>query len=144
MMVRQMVKTGSVFAQYLVPLLLLLGTAITSVKDLSRSMTYESVTGSGWFSKRGRPRKLDALNWRQFEELVHEYFRRNGYAVAETVPGPDDGVDLELRKDGKKATVQCKHWQRKGGRQGRAGATGRHDCGRSGRMLCSDQRDLHR
>lgn len=112
-MVRQLVISISPIAMYVVPLLLLLGTAITSLKNLSRSMTYESVTGSGWFSWRKRCNGLDSLDWRQFEELVHEYFRRDGYSVAETVAGPDGGVDLQLRKDGVKATVQCKHWRKK-------------------------------
>ena len=29
----------------------------------------------------------------------------------ETPEGPDDGVDLVLRKDGEKTYVQCKHWK---------------------------------
>src|SRR5690606_17948127 len=56
---------------------------------------------------------LGSLGRRQVEEIVHEYFRRNGYSVAETVAGPDGGVDLQLRKGGVKATVQCKHWRKK-------------------------------
>lgn len=112
-MVRQLVISVSSIAKYMVPLLLLLGTAITLLKNLARSMTYDSVTGSRWFARRKGSRNLDSLSWRQFEEVVQEYFRRNGYAVAETVAGPDGGVDLQLRKDSMTATVQCKHWQKK-------------------------------
>lgn len=112
-MIRQLVISISSIAMYVVPLLLLLGTAITSLKNLARSMTYDSVTGSGWLSWRRGSRSLDSLGWRQFEEIVHEYFRRNGYSVAETVAGPDGGMDLQLRKSGVKATVQCKHWRKK-------------------------------
>lgn len=112
-MVRQLVISISSIAKYVVPLLLLLGTAITSLKGLTRSMTYDSVKGSGWFLRRKSSKSVDSLSWRQFEELVHEYFRRNGYSVVETVAGPDGGVDLQLTKGGVKATVQCKHWRKK-------------------------------
>lgn len=108
-MVRQMIITFS----YVAPSLLLLGAAITGLKNFSRSMTYDSVKGAGSFLWRNRTDKVDALSWRQFENLIHEYFRRNGYAVTEAVTGPDGGVDLHLRKDGANATVQCKHWRKK-------------------------------
>lgn len=112
-MVRQLLISMSSIAMYVVPLLLLLGTAIAALKRLARSTIYDSVTGSGWFSRRRGSRSLDSLSWRQFEEIVHEYFRRNGYSVAETVAGADGGVDLQLRKGAVKATVQCKHWRKK-------------------------------
>ena len=52
------------------------------------------------------------LNWRDFETLVGEVFKRKGYFVLENPSdGPDGGVDLRLRKDGKKIYVQCKHWK---------------------------------
>ena len=54
------------------------------------------------------------LSWQQFESLVGEVFRRQGYRVLENPGGgPDGGVDLRLRKEGKKAYVQCKHWKKK-------------------------------
>ena len=52
------------------------------------------------------------LSWQRFEALVSEAFRRKGYAVEENIEdGPDGGVDLRLRKDGKTVFVQCKHWK---------------------------------
>ena len=55
---------------------------------------------------------IKGLNWQEFEEMVGEAFRRQGYFVLENSgKGPDDGVDLRLRKDGKKIYVQCKHWK---------------------------------
>lgn len=51
--------------------------------------------------------------WRQFEQLVGEAFRRQGYTVEETgLGGPDGGIDLILRKDGRRILVQCKQWKR--------------------------------
>jgi restriction system protein len=57
--------------------------------------------------------EIRGLTWRQFETFIGEYFRRQGYLVVETPEGPDNGVDLVLRKDGEKTYVQCKHWKAK-------------------------------
>lgn len=57
---------------------------------------------------------LQKINWREFEELVGEAYRRKGYAVTELGGGgPDGGVDLELRKNGEILLVQCKHYRMK-------------------------------
>jgi restriction system protein len=54
------------------------------------------------------------LSWRQFEELVGEVFRRQGYFVLENPSvGADGGVDLRLRKKGQITFAQCKHWKSK-------------------------------
>ncbi|WP_407473041.1 restriction endonuclease [Xanthomonas campestris pv. raphani] len=56
---------------------------------------------------------LVAGGWRQFELLVGEAFRRQGYSVEETgLGGADGGSDLILRKDGRRTLVQCKQWKR--------------------------------
>ena len=61
-----------------------------------------------------RMRGIDSirrLSWREFEELVAEAFRRDGYSVTENVvAGADGGVDVRLRKAGRAYLVQCKHW----------------------------------
>ncbi len=55
---------------------------------------------------------IRALSWREFEELVAEAYRRDGYRVLENdQPGPDGGVDIRLRKDGARHLVQCKNWR---------------------------------
>jgi restriction system protein len=55
---------------------------------------------------------IRALSWREFEELVGEAYRRQDYRVIEnTTVGPDEGIDLVLKKDGRLALVQCKHWK---------------------------------
>ncbi len=52
------------------------------------------------------------LSWRQFESIVGEAFRRRGYSVIENaVDGPDGGIDLLIKKDGRKFYVQCKQWK---------------------------------
>jgi restriction system protein len=55
---------------------------------------------------------LKYIDWREFEELVGEAYRRQGYSVTETGGGgADGGVDLILRKKGEHLLVQCKHWK---------------------------------
>jgi restriction system protein len=55
---------------------------------------------------------IRSLNWRAFEQLVGEAYRRQGYAVREnTGVGPDGGVDLVLKKEGNTYLVQCKQWR---------------------------------
>jgi restriction system protein len=76
---------------------------------------------ASYIGAKGRRRLLEtqtglesirSLSWRQFELLVGEAFRRQGYAVQETgLGGADGGIDLLLRKDGKLTLVQCKRWR---------------------------------
>ena len=56
-------------------------------------------------------REIRSLTWRQFESFTAEAYKRQGYTVIETPEGPDNGIDLVLRKDGEKTYVQCKHWK---------------------------------
>ncbi|UNK42393.1 restriction endonuclease [Luteimonas sp. S4-F44] len=53
-----------------------------------------------------------ALGWRDFERLVGEAFRHQGYGIEETgLGGADGGIDLILRKGGQRTLVQCKQWR---------------------------------
>lgn len=55
---------------------------------------------------------LRSMDWRTFELLVGEAFRRQGYTVEETgLGGADGGKDVVLSKDGLKTIVQCKQWR---------------------------------
>jgi hypothetical protein len=55
---------------------------------------------------------LRLLEAAEFEWLVGELFRREGWAVQETGRhgGPDGNVDLRLSRDGEQRIVQCKRW----------------------------------
>jgi restriction system protein len=56
--------------------------------------------------------RIRALSWQQFEQLVGEAYRRQGYSVTERGgPQADGGIDLELRTPDKLLVVQCKHWK---------------------------------
>jgi len=77
---------------------------------------------ASWWGRRGRQQLLDTrtgldslatVGWRQFELLVGEAFRRRGYVVEENgLGGADGGIDLILRRDGRRTLVQCKQWRR--------------------------------
>lgn len=55
---------------------------------------------------------LRLLTPEEFEWLVGEVFRREGWKVRETgrQGGPDGGIDLELTRDRQRRIVQCKRW----------------------------------
>lgn len=56
---------------------------------------------------------LKDLSWKEFEWMVGEAYRRQGYSVEESLGGgPDGGVDLTLRNNGRKIIVQCKRWKK--------------------------------
>lgn len=92
--------------QYIAPILCLAGAAISAWRRHTRRSLVDNVTRSDV------PDILDDMSWREFEMLVGEGFRLQGYQVAENFePGPDDGIDLTLRKNGEKYLVQCKQWR---------------------------------
>lgn len=103
----QLLRTFAYFGQYLIPIACVLA-AIGSL--VSRARRKKLITDVQAATQPGKA--IDGLNWRQFEQLVGETFRRQGYSITETGGnGPDGGVDLILRKDGEKHLVQCKHWR---------------------------------
>lgn len=81
-----------------------LGALLSYLASRKRARLLETQTGLD---------SLRAMNWREFEMLVGEAFRRQGYSVEETgLGGADGGVDLILRKNGRTELVQCKQWRR--------------------------------
>lgn len=72
---------------------------------------------SRWI-KHVRNRRHDALSrvdWRDFERLLADYYRRQGYRVdhcgtASSASRFDGGIDIKLFRDDTCLVVQCKHW----------------------------------
>jgi restriction system protein len=65
-----------------------------------------------WAARQSSMTALLALHWSEFETFTGEVFRGLGYCVDETGrDGPDGGMDLILRKGGRKFIVQCKHYR---------------------------------
>lgn len=52
------------------------------------------------------------LSWKEFEELLGEAYRRQGYSVRENAgSGPDGGIDLTIEREGRVYLVQCKQYR---------------------------------
>jgi restriction system protein len=101
------VASVSRLLQYVVPLLCVVGAALSAWKRRTRTQLFEAAAVAP---------DADALNtitWREFEMLVGEAFRLQGYGVQENEgAGADGGVDLVLRKSGATYLVQCKRWNK--------------------------------
>ena len=86
-----------------VALVFLAITAVTFIRSWSQSKKLERQTGLGSIAK---------LTWKEFEELLAEAYRRDGYEVIENFDaGADGGIDLKLRNKDELVLVQCKHWK---------------------------------
>jgi HJR/Mrr/RecB family endonuclease len=58
------------------------------------------------------PATIDSVSWDQFELVIAELYRRQGYAVeVSSGLGADGGIDVKLTKAGELVLVQCKQWQ---------------------------------
>ena len=106
-MITHTVVTGLATAgQYIVPLIGLAGAAISFFRKKQRAALVTDV------SQASNASALDGISWREFELLVGEAFRLQGFRVAEIGGGgPDGGVDLVLSKGSEKFLVQCKQWK---------------------------------
>lgn len=106
--VRSMIHALAGYGQYFLPLLCLIGAALSAWRRRQRiallSQARNQDTGATGF--------ISSMSWQQFELLIGEAFRHRGYRVQETGGGgADGGVDLVLTRDGEKFLVQCKHWR---------------------------------
>jgi restriction system protein len=63
------------------------------------------------FKRQVRKASLNDLSWRQFERLIGEMYRRQGYSMVETPRRADGGIDYMLARGPERWLVQCKHWQ---------------------------------
>ena len=90
------------------------GIAVAAVFLLPTVVSYaERIRKKRLLDRQQNLESIRDLPWRQFEELVAEAFRRDGYAVIENArAGADGGVDIRLRKGGESYLVQCKNWRK--------------------------------
>src|SRR5712692_10687032 len=59
-------------------------------------------------------RDIQAMSWREFDDLVAAIYQVQGYAVEPRGgDSPDGGIDLIVRKNNLTWIVQCKHYRRK-------------------------------
>lgn len=92
--------------QYVVPIVCLAAAALSAWQRHQRRALVAGATGNAASAL------IAGLSWQQFERLVGEGFREQGYQVVETGGGgADGGIDLVLKKGHETFLVQCKHWR---------------------------------
>ena len=90
--------------QYALPLLFALGALVSSWRRGKAARLHALAARSA--------EGLDRMSWQDFEILVGEYFRRQGFGVLDNGGGgPDGGVDVVLHSGAECYLVQCKHWR---------------------------------
>jgi restriction system protein len=106
-LVTQTVISGLATAgQYIVPLVGLVGAAMSFFRRKQRTALVTDVAQAKSVNA------LDGMSWREFEMLVGEAFRLQGFRVTENGGGgPDGGIDLAMTKGSEKFLVQCKQWK---------------------------------
>jgi len=92
------------FAPFLAAGVLMLWVIAEGIKYRDRKRL-DKQTGQG---------SIESLTWHEFERLLAEAFRREGYQVGLMGgAGPDGGVDLRLRRSNETTLVQCKQWKKR-------------------------------
>jgi restriction system protein len=113
---KQMFITFAMFGKFIVPFIFIIGAIASAINQQKRKRLYSSVVHTKPVERDNYNDSLydpiDNMSWQEFETLVSAFFREQGYSVRDCGGGgPDGGVDLRLRKNGKKIIVQCKHWK---------------------------------
>lgn len=99
-------KAFAYAGQFIVPAACVIAAVVSAYRRRERKQLVSNVIGANSSDA------LGDMTWREFEVLVGEGFRLQGYEVTETGGGgADGGVDLVLRKDREKYLVQCKQWK---------------------------------
>ncbi|MBS0319593.1 MAG: restriction endonuclease [Proteobacteria bacterium] len=104
------VRAAASIFQYLIPSLCLVGAGVSAFTRNQRTRLFEAGAAANGDAA------IAAMDWREFEMLVGEAFRRQGYSIVERgANGADGGVDLVLSRPGRNGSeryfVQCKHWR---------------------------------
>jgi restriction system protein len=103
---RSVISGFASVGQFVVPFIALVGSALSFLRRKRSTDVYAAVSGSKSASA------LNDMTWLEFEMLVAESYRLDGYAVTLVGGhGSDGGVDVILIKDGETFLVQCKQWK---------------------------------
>jgi len=103
---KQLYITLAFYFQYILPVIFLAGAAASAIKKKKRGDLHARTAGAGTRDA------LEAMTWREFEQVVGEYFRRKGFGVTETGGGSaDGGIDLLVTRGTDRYVVQCKQWK---------------------------------
>ena len=103
---KSLFTTMAMFGQIVLPIAFGFGALLSGVSALRQKKLYDKV------AIRPGVASLNEISWADFERLVSEYYRRNGFQVTrEGGNGPDGGIDLILRQKSETYLVQCKQWK---------------------------------
>lgn len=106
MVVGQLIKTLASVGQFVFPIAFIAGAIASFLGRRKREGLVRTIVSESSGSS------LRGLSWQDFELLVGEAFRMNGYSVVENGGGgADGGVDLILKKGKETFFVQCKQWR---------------------------------
>jgi restriction system protein len=94
--VSSLLQTLALFGQYILPFAFLVGAIVSAFNSYKRKKLYDDALSS----RDTHP--LHNYSWQEFEQLIGEHFRRQGYSVEETKGGADGGFDLILRREERK------------------------------------------
>jgi restriction system protein len=100
-----LIRTFAIFGQYIVPFAFSLGALTSIIGRQKRANLYKDI------ARQPAAGALNGMTWREFEMLVGEFFRQQGYAVTETGGSADGGIDVILTRGGETYLVQCKQWK---------------------------------
>jgi restriction system protein len=92
--------------KYFIPAALATGIIIKLFLQIKSHFLFESI------SQKGAEKIIANLSWQDFEFLLSEWFKKQGYTTELTGGGgADGGIDIKLYKEGKLYLVQCKHYK---------------------------------
>lgn len=104
--VRGLTTVMAQFGQYILPFGFSIGALMSAITSTRRNRLYDTV------ASRPGASALSEMSWSEFEDLVGEFYRRDGFQVIrQGGNGPDGGIDLVLRQKGETYLVQCKQWK---------------------------------
>ena len=103
---RQLIRVLSLFLQFIVPGIFLLGAFFAFLRQRRQSKIHADITAGGDRTA------LESISWSDFEILTAEVFRRKGFTVEHRGGnGADGGIDLVMWRGRDKYLCQCKQWK---------------------------------
>ena len=97
-----MTRALAIAGQYLLPAFFGLGALVSAFRRAKAARLYAAAQSADGMGR---------MSWQDFELLVGEYFRRQGFGVTNNGGGgADGGVDVVLHNGSDTYLVQCKHW----------------------------------
>jgi len=103
---RSFMTTLAMFGQYILPLVFGIAALSSGINSTRQKKLYNNI------ESRSDVAAMNEISWQDFERLIAEYYRRNGFTVnREGGNGSDGGIDLILRRNKEMYLVQCKQWK---------------------------------